>query len=79
MALMSWIVHILRSNTSTCVSAVSKKTKLTITIKLPKRRNHLAVHAFNRKAGPMHDRRAPRGGAKDKQKEILKDYENDDE
>lgn len=26
-------------------------------------RNWTAVHAFNRAAGPMHDRRAPRGGA----------------
>lgn len=26
-------------------------------------RNWTAVHAFNRAAGPMHDRRTPRGGA----------------
>lgn len=65
-----------RLSTSICVSAVSKK-KLTIKIKLPKRRNLLAVDARTRKAGPMKDRRAPRGGAKNEQDEILEEYESE--
>jgi len=37
----------------------------------PKVRNAFALHATSRKAGPMHDRRKERGGAKNKQREYV--------
>lgn len=40
--------------------------------KTPKRRNIIALGALKRKAGPMKDRRAPRGGTKTHRKSILK-------
>jgi hypothetical protein len=39
-------------------------------------RNETAIAAWNRKAGPMQDRRKERGGARNKQREFLRD--NDD-
>lgn len=53
----------------------NKKDPNKIQGKMPKKRNLLAVHAHNRKAGPMKDRRAPRGGAKNRQKEYEEDYD----
>lgn len=40
-------------------------------IRAPKPRNPVAPAARNRKAGAMKDRRAPRGGARNKHAEIL--------
>lgn len=37
----------------------------------PKVRNAFALHATSRKAGYMKDRRAERGGARNKQREYL--------
>lgn len=39
--------------------------------KLPKRRNPYALPAKQRRAGPMKDRRTPRGGTKNKQREYM--------
>lgn len=44
---------------------------------MPKPRNWLAVHAHNRRGGAMKDRRAPKGGARNEQKELLEEYESE--
>lgn len=44
--------------------------------KLKKPRNVLAVSAHNKKGGAMKDRRKKRGGAKNKQIDILKDLDS---
>lgn len=54
------------------------KKKLTITVKLPKQRNPYAVSASSRKAGVMHDRRAPRGGSKNESRTFTEEYEQSD-
>lgn len=43
---------------------MKKKTKITIKVPRPKPRNPVALPAKKRKAGPLKDRRTPRGGAK---------------
>ena len=41
-------------------------------------RNHIAVVAQFRKGGSMHDKRAPRGGARNDQREIMESLETDE-
>ena len=52
-----------------------------IKIKLPKKkpRNPVALPAKQMKAGPMKDRRSPRGGAINKQDKWLEEVEEDRE
>jgi len=38
-------------------------------------RNEAALAAWNRKAGPMEDRRKQRGGARNKQRDLLSDLD----
>ena len=50
------------------------------TVKITKQvpRNHLALVARQRRAGVMHDRRAPRGGARNEQADLLAQAQEDD-
>ena len=38
-------------------------------------RNEMALAAFNRKAGPMKDRREQRGGSRNRQRDFLSDLD----
>ncbi len=40
-------------------------------------RNPFSTHAKGRKAGPMKDRRTPRGGTRNEQRELLDEHEED--
>src|SRR5690348_8678405 len=46
---------------------------------MTKPRNPYATHAHRRAAGPMHDRRAPRGGTKNEQRELTEEGADLDE
>jgi hypothetical protein len=48
---------------------MSKTMKIKVERVMP--RNHLAIVARQRRAGTMHDRRAPRGGTRNEQAEYL--------
>lgn len=70
--MLAQLLHI-----STCVNAMSNKSTK-IRIKLPKKRNPLVIDARQRRAGPMKDRRTPRGGSKNKLKEFEEEYDEED-
>ena len=50
-----------------------------IKIKSPVRRNSSAIAGHHRHAGPMKDRRAPRGGARNAQKDILDELDEQED
>lgn len=53
------------------------RTRATIKVPKVKPRNPHALDAKQRHAGAMKDRRAPRGGAANKQAEILQQYKDE--